>query len=101
MAIMKAKMPNFLLGNLPIQSPKIRLNSSRFSAAEIEIVGGLVGHTIAEIERELIRETLVRYCGNRTHAANVLDISIRALRNKIRTYTAYGIPVPRPGQSRP
>jgi hypothetical protein len=64
------------------------IGSSAFSAAETEIVRQLVGHTVAEVERELIRETLVRCCGNRTHAAHVLDISIRCLRYKIHTYGA-------------
>lgn len=59
---------------------------SALSADEIEAVRRLVGHSIATVERELIRETLVRRGGNRTHAATVLGISIRALRNKIRTY---------------
>lgn len=59
---------------------------SELSADEIEAVRRLVGHSIAIVERELIRETLVRRGGNRTHAATVLGISIRALRNKIRIY---------------
>jgi hypothetical protein len=64
------------------------IGSSAFSAAETEIVRQLVGHTIAEVERELICETLVRYRGNRTRAACVLDISIRCLRYKIHAYGA-------------
>jgi DNA-binding NtrC family response regulator len=67
-----------------------------FSADEIEAVRRLVGRSIATVERELIRETLVQRGGNRTHAATVLGISIRALRNKIRTYRAYGSGVPEP-----
>jgi DNA-binding NtrC family response regulator len=60
------------------------------SADEIATVRQLVGHTIAVVERELVRETLVRHSGNRTHAARVLGISIRGLRNKIREYQALG-----------
>jgi DNA-binding NtrC family response regulator len=67
-----------------------------FSADEMEAVRRLVGRSIATVERELIRETLVRRRGNRTHAANVLGISIRALRNKIRTYRMCGRGVPEP-----
>lgn len=67
---------------------------SEFSAAEIEAVRRLVGHSIAAVERELICETLVRRGGNRTHAATVLGISIRALRNKIRAYRTRGRGIP-------
>ena len=46
----------------------------------------LVGRTVADVERELILETL-RHChGNRTHTANILGISIRTLRNKLNEY---------------
>ena len=62
------------------------VRDSELSADEIEAVRRLVGYSIAIVERELIRETLVRRGGNRTHAATVLGISIRALRNKIRIY---------------
>lgn len=39
-----------------------------------------------EMERDLIRRTLDRTGGNRTHAARELGISIRTLRNKLREY---------------
>ncbi len=69
---------------------------SEFSADEIEAVRRLVGRSIAAVERELICQTLARRDGNRTHAAAMLGISIRALRNKIRTYRMYGRRVPEP-----
>jgi DNA-binding NtrC family response regulator len=53
-----------------------------------------VGRTLAEVERELILETLKHCLGNRTHAANILGISIRTLRNKLHAYSAAGTPVP-------
>jgi DNA-binding NtrC family response regulator len=61
--------------------------------------GGLVGRTVADVERQLIIDTLSHCLGNRTHAANILGISIRTLRNKLRQYTDEGIAVPRPGVS--
>jgi DNA-binding NtrC family response regulator len=61
--------------------------------------GALVGHTVAEVERDLILETLKHCLGNRTHAANLLGISIRTLRNKLNEYTAAGLVVPPPGGS--
>ena len=59
----------------------------------------MVGKTVAEVERDLIIETLQHCLGNRTHAANILGISIRTLRNKLKQYTQEGIPVPMPGEA--
>jgi DNA-binding NtrC family response regulator len=53
-----------------------------------------VGRTMADMERELILHTLSHTLGNRTHAATILGISIRALRNKLRDYAAEGVAVP-------
>ncbi|CAK0767085.1 Transcriptional regulatory protein FlbD [Azospirillaceae bacterium] len=65
--------------------------------------GGLpssfVGRTVADVERDLIIETLHHCLGNRTHAANILGISIRTLRNKLKLYNEEGFPVPMPGES--
>ncbi len=58
----------------------------------------LVGRTVAEVERELILDTLNHTLGNRTHAANILGISIRTLRNKLKLYTEQGAEVPMPGE---
>ena len=60
---------------------------------------GLVGRTVADVERQLIIDTLSHCLGNRTHASNILGISIRTLRNKLRQYADEGVPVPRPGVS--
>ena len=58
----------------------------------------LVGRTIADVERHLILDTLASCFGNRTHAARILGISIRTLRNKLNEYMEAGIAVPEPGQ---
>jgi two-component system response regulator FlrC len=59
-------------------------------------VGGVahVGQTVAAVERDLILGTLRHTLGNRTHAATILGISIRTLRNKLRQYGDAGIRVP-------
>jgi DNA-binding NtrC family response regulator len=54
----------------------------------------LVGKTVATVERELIIDTLSHCLGNRTHAANILGISIRTLRNKLKQYSEEGVMVP-------
>ncbi|MBV8061616.1 MAG: sigma-54-dependent Fis family transcriptional regulator [Alphaproteobacteria bacterium] len=54
----------------------------------------LVGRTVADVERDLIIDTLNHCLGNRTHAANILGISIRTLRNKLKQYSESGVPVP-------
>ena len=65
--------------------------ASRVSAPiEIE---ALVGHTVADVERELILQTLERCRGNRTSASTILGISVRTMRNKLRTFIEAGIPV--------
>ncbi len=59
----------------------------------------LVGRTVAEVERDLIIDTLTHCLGNRTHAANILGISIRTLRNKLKLYGDQGFSVPNPGEA--
>jgi two-component system response regulator FlrC len=65
-------------------------------AAE-QVTRVLVGRTVAEVERDLILETLKHCLGNRTHAANILGISIRTLRNKLNEYAGRGEPIPPAG----
>ncbi len=57
----------------------------------------LVGRTVADVEQDLILSTLDHCLGNRTHAANILGISIRTLRNKLNQYSEEGIKIPSPG----
>ena len=57
-----------------------------------------VGQTVAEMEQQLILDTLSHCLGNRTHAANILGISIRTLRNKLKEYAEAGLAVPPPQQ---
>ena len=78
------------------RSRKIHLSSFEFSADEVEALRQLVGHTIAEVECELIIETLANQRGCRTKAAKLLGISIRTLRNKIHEYDGRGKSVPKP-----
>ena len=65
------------------------------SLAPNEIVPMLIGYTVSEIERELVLQTLARCDGNRTHAARMLGLSVRTMRNKIRQFSAEGRNVPK------
>jgi DNA-binding NtrC family response regulator len=59
----------------------------------------MIGRTVAEVEQDLILNTLDHCLGNRTHAANILGISIRTLRNKLKLYSDQGVDIPSPNQA--
>ncbi|MEH2540442.1 DNA-binding NtrC family response regulator [Bradyrhizobium sp. AZCC 1577] len=54
----------------------------------------LIGSTVEAIERELVLQTLASCHGNRTHAARLLGLSVRTMRNKIRQYGTDGADIP-------
>ncbi|MBO6782736.1 MAG: sigma-54-dependent Fis family transcriptional regulator [Alphaproteobacteria bacterium] len=82
------------------QTPALELKdeNAEAGAADAGTTEALVGRTVADVERELILDTLNHTLGNRTHAANILGISIRTLRNKLKLYTEQGAEVPMPGE---
>lgn len=51
------------------------------------------GTTLHDMERRLLEKTLEATGGNRTHAAKLLGVSLRTVRNKVREY---GLPAWRP-----
>jgi DNA-binding NtrC family response regulator len=89
-AVLLAEGPAIDPAAIELGSPAVNVPSSLTGMAS------LVGRRMDEVERDLIIETLGHTLGNRTHAATILGISIRALRNKLRDYAAQGIPVPPP-----
>ena len=77
-------------------------SSAISGGANIDVdITSMVGRTVADVERELIIDTLQHCLGNRTHAANILGISIRTLRNKLKIYGDKGFAVPQPGEATP
>ncbi|MEM6712707.1 MAG: sigma-54 dependent transcriptional regulator [Pseudomonadota bacterium] len=82
------------------QSQPVSGTAQKAAMTAEAVTRALVGRTVAEVEQELILDTLDHCLGNRTHAANILGISIRTLRNKLNDYTAHGVSVPQPGQAR-
>jgi DNA-binding NtrC family response regulator len=59
-----------------------------------------MGQKLADVERQLILQTLTHCGGNRTWAADILGISIRTLRNKLQQYSGEGLTVTSPGERR-
>lgn len=74
------------------------LDLDEAASSPVQVAGRetFVGRRIEDVERDLILHTLSHTNGNRTHAAVLLGISIRALRNKLRDYSSSGIAVPPP-----
>ncbi len=93
------RMPDGSRLDAMIGGHESRLVSHAAQAAEA-ITRNLVGRTVAEVERDLILDTLDHCFGNRTHAANILGISIRTLRNKLHLYSDEGFAIPGPGETR-
>lgn len=86
-------LPAVGAGMIAASSPT---DSAVAKAAAVAAAGttALVGRTVAAVERDLIIDTLSHCLGNRTHAANILGISIRTLRNKLKQYNDEGFAVP-------
>ncbi len=80
-----------------MRSPSVAATAAQAADA---VTRAMVGRTVAEVERDLILDTLDHVLGNRTHAANILGISIRTLRNKLNQYADEGVAVAAPGEQR-
>ena len=80
-----------------LAAPAVSGPVERAASAAEAATRGLVGRTVAEVERDLILDTLDHCLGNRTHAAKILGISIRTLRNKLNEYVEAGVQVAEPG----
>jgi DNA-binding NtrC family response regulator len=81
----------------PSSSLRVRSDDA---PSEVVDQAAWVGRTLADVEQDLILGTLRHCLGNRTHAANILGISLRTLRNKLHEYADQGVAVPPPGSSK-
>ena len=88
---------NGLAANLNTNPEGVTPGAAAAAIAAAVDTRALVGRTVADVERNLIIDTLGHCLGNRTHAANILGISIRTLRNKLKQYVDEGVAVPNPG----
>jgi two-component system response regulator FlrC len=79
-----------------ITAEDIETGEGAAPASAVTEAGDFIGRPMADVERDHILHTLSHTLGNRTHAATMLGISIRALRNKLKDYSQSGISVPPP-----
>lgn len=82
--------PNAVI-NLEVKMPA---TSGAEKAEKEENAGAQFGQTVAGAERDLIIDTLKHTSAIGTQAANILGISIRTLRNKLKQYEEAGYQVP-------
>ncbi|MFZ1984852.1 MAG: sigma-54 dependent transcriptional regulator [Desulfatitalea sp.] len=75
-----------LIRNGPLMGPELLLLDAETTGGPSPSAARLVGMTVKELEERLIDQTLHHVHQNRTHAAEMLGISIRTLRNKLREY---------------
>ena len=83
----------------PLAAPDAGARTAQAASQAAEAAArSFVGQTVAEVEQQLILDTLSHCLGNRTHAANILGISIRTLRNKLNQYADEGHAITPPPQ---
>jgi DNA-binding NtrC family response regulator len=101
-AVLLCQGPDLGPDTILLTQPRGILGPATAEAAKNGAVGSisaLVGRSVAAVERDLIIDTLSHCLGNRTHAANILGISIRTLRNKLKQYGEEGVHVPMHGMA--
>lgn len=74
--VLRSMLPLEILSESGVEIPSPAANSSQVD------LGGLIGHSLAEIERLVIEETIARNGGSVTKAAAVLDVSPSTLYRK-------------------
>jgi DNA-binding NtrC family response regulator len=89
-------MPNYRALESAERPPVNATTQCGLSAIDRDCIKQLIGHRLALVEREFILQTLRSHRGNRTRAADLLGISIRSLRDRIRNYRSQGEDVPPP-----
>jgi DNA-binding NtrC family response regulator len=84
-------------GDAPTGSIKDSVPTPQSAATESGAPAGIVSNgaptTLAELEQQHILATLAQCEGNRTRTAEVLEINIRTLRNKLNEYKAQGMAI--------
>jgi DNA-binding NtrC family response regulator len=86
-AVVLATGPELGLEDLPAEVAQGRPSAPRPAPP---CADSFVGHSIDEMERELILRTLEATEGNKTEAAGILQVTPRTLRNKLARYRQQG-----------
>lgn len=98
-------LKNFIIENISCNTNHKKTNDMNFSSSTNFSHDSVVYHwlksipkdlTMKDIETNIILEVLKNNCGNRTHTARSLGISLRTLRNKINEYLEKGYVVTKP-----
>ena len=71
---------------IPASNDSVKIINDAPKVDEEVLNKNFVGRSLESVEKDLITSTLQHCMGNRTHAANILGISIRTLRNKLKEY---------------
>jgi two-component system, response regulator FlrC len=93
---MEMMMPGYRTLESAERPPVNTTTPCGLTAVDRDCIKQLIGHRLAIVEREFILQTLKSHRGNRTRAADLLGISIRSLRDRIRNYRSQGQDVPAP-----
>jgi DNA-binding NtrC family response regulator len=70
----------------PLPRTDVNRSDDNHATPTEELVRPLVGRNMAEVERALVLQTLRACGGNRTHAAQILSVSVRTIHNMLRRW---------------
>jgi two-component system response regulator FlrC len=96
-ALVRCRQGDIEPRHLGLGPPLLAAISSSQAAAALPVEGQLPAHLpidLGQLEKLAIEEALRRVQGNRTHAARLLGIGLRTLRNKLRAWRLAGQPLP-------
>ncbi|MEW6594808.1 MAG: sigma-54 dependent transcriptional regulator [Thermodesulfobacteriota bacterium] len=76
---------------LPVAAPPDPVAAQAVALANESAAIAVEGQSLREVERQMILQALQKTGDNRTHAARILGISVRTLRNKLNEYRTQGV----------
>jgi DNA-binding NtrC family response regulator len=70
---------------------RVQAAGAAIDSSGVESMRVLIGTTVGQAEKDLILRTLEHTRNNKTRAAEILDISLKTLHNKLKEYGATGL----------